>query len=52
MISYSESTNKIEEELLVIPEQSESQINYLKLRWDKQINLGKFSLANLSLIHI
>ena len=46
MISFLESTNKVEEELLVTPEQSENQINYLKLRWNKQINLGKFSLAN------
>ena len=46
MISFLESTNKVEEELLVTPEQSENQINYLKLRWNKQLNLGKFSLAN------
>ena len=45
-ISFSETTNKLEEELLVAPEQSENQINYLKLRWIKQLNLGKFSLAN------
>lgn len=45
-ISFSETTNKLEEELLVAPEQSENQINYLKLRWNKQLNLGKFSLAN------
>ena len=46
MVSFLESTNKVEEELLVTPEQFENQINYLKLRWNKQINLGKFSLAN------
>jgi hypothetical protein len=46
MISFLESTNKVEEELLVTPEQFENQINYLKLRWNKQLNLGKFSLAN------
>ena len=46
LISFLESTNKVEKALLVTPEQSQNQINYLKLRWNKQINLGKFSLAN------
>ena len=46
MINFLEKTNKLEEELVVAPEQCENQITYLKLRWNNIINIGKFSLAN------
>ena len=40
------ATNKKEEELLVVPEQYEGTIQYLKLRFSQQLDFWKFSLAN------
>ena len=45
-ISYYFATNKKEEELLVVPEQFEGTIQYLKLRFSQQLDFWKFSLAN------
>ena len=45
-VSWFFATNKKEEELLVVPEQYEGTIQYLKLRISQQLDFWKFTLAN------